>query len=174
VKLMRLRLARLSMAVLVSMSPILGGCTHTYQKQVSCFEPGNDKLMNVVPRTGVYSVKWTGKKSDNLRGVDGTQMLLYKGEMAGFETQENGTVVAVGGQRRIALDGLPGNVRYAVWFGRSKEQTHFGREFDKATEVAARVATGSAIVVGAGLAIGAGFYLESKYGDADSQNEYRR
>jgi hypothetical protein len=139
------------------------GCTKSYLAGVGAYQPGHPKVMMTVPMTGIYSVRLVQDAKGGMPAVDGTETLLYQGELAGFETDDEGQVVATGGQRRIVLDKLPPGTRYCLWYHYTTRQTQFGREVDKALDF-----TGKALVVAGVTAGTVGMLYLAAQDDCDS------
>lgn len=161
-------------ATILSVALSAGGCTQTYKKKVASFHTENEEgLVGKVPMTGVYQVRWARGKGKDYHGVDGTEMLLYRGQSAGFETDDDGSLVAVGAERRIALTYLPDDAKYLVWYHKSKRKTHFGREVDEALDVAGKVAGTTAIVVGGAAVLVGSAYLQLLNSDHQHHRDCR-
>jgi hypothetical protein len=111
-------------AVLVSAVASVG-CVKTREYKVARYEPGTATITQPVPRDGVYKLRW--KVRDDLRRIPEPSRYLLAGTEVGFETEADGTVVALVGDQRIDIGQPPRRVKYCMWHSTLKEETRFGR-----------------------------------------------
>ena len=141
---------------------LAGGCTSTKTRRLARFDTGGDApVLRPAPESGVYKVKYAGRAGHDLHAVGGTGRIVGEGDLIGFTTTPDGTVLAIVGVEQIPLDDLPPEARYCVWSFKEKRATQFTREVGKATDTvghAAAVAGGLALV--GGLVVGQ-LYLDS-------------
>lgn len=127
------------------------GCTKLEIAQLGHYRVGEPSLLGIIPKTGIWDIRWATHPGAPLRTLDGTQTLLVQGEKAGFEADPEAGVIGVGGERRLNLERLPAQAQVLVWYHREKRETQFGREVDKAmafTGEAAKIAAAAALVGG--------------------------
>src|SRR5262249_50841879 len=142
---------RLTSICLISAMICGSGCMKYDKSQVAGYTLGADQSLGVVPKGGIYSVRWTDHPGGALQAMDGTDIMLDHGDLAGFVKDEEGKLVAISGPRHLALDQLPAKARYVVWYHNERVKTQFGKEVDKAANV-----TGQVLVTTAGIVVIAG------------------
>jgi hypothetical protein len=130
-------------------SVVLCGCTKTYVRKVARYNLGDAPTSEIVPRTGIYAVKYTSEAAGKSHKIDASERLMVKGERLGFATDEKGRIVGLAGDQRIKIYDLPDDARSVVWYHKSNEQTQFGREMEKASKAGRALAVGTAVIGGA-------------------------
>src|SRR5256885_7344451 len=93
----------------------VAGCTKTYVHKVATYTIGGAAVRQPVPRTGVYTVRWTdGRESHDI--VD-TARVFRAGMMVGFAPTTNRSPLAIAGDERIELaDLLPPDAVQCLWY----------------------------------------------------------
>lgn len=121
------------------------GCTKTISHPVAAYYPGNmAPTTQPVPRTAVYSIRFLDEKGRKFGGVPGSQRLLQAGDHVGFEMDDEGAIVAIAANEKLALDVPPRSGM--VWSTTYHKPTQFSKEVAKA-------ATGTAKAAGAATGI---------------------
>ena len=127
------------------------GCTSTRVKRVARFEPadGPALVQRQAPESAAYKVKFADGSGDELRTLGGSKRIVRRGDLLGFTTSAEGTVIAIAGEEQFPLNKLPPSARYCVWVSREERQTQFARELNKAATTAAVGTLVTVIVAGA-------------------------
>ncbi len=102
---------------------------------------------------GTYTALWTESDRKHLHEIPGSDRFVHTGERLGFKRLGDGQVIAVHGDVRLPLNGVPATAKYVVWRNTAKVRTQFGREVDKVGEGTLHVVQGTALVlIGVGVA----------------------
>jgi hypothetical protein len=145
----------ISSALVVSM--MLSGCIKTMNYRVAKYSPGELPTTQPAPETAMYKVRIQDEHRQ-WKKVDGTARVIAAGQTLGFRTDGIGVVHAMAGDEAIPLR-IPIHRRIA-WVARVEKQTQFGREVEKASASAEKIAVGAAVI---GI-VGAGIYFTWRYG----------
>ena len=128
---------------------LAGGCVATQRQKMARFRPESSagRVARVAPDSGVYKVKWRGGEGDEWKTLEGTKRIVRRGQRLGFESAPDGGVVAVAGNERFLLVGLPASAEQCAWYVKTEEETPFSKEVKQfARTVAGAVATGAVFV----------------------------
>jgi hypothetical protein len=131
-----------AIAILLIASIFLSGCTTMRNTKVAKYPIGQPERLATITEPGIYKVRWTRHSTDwdDLHPIHGTSRYMPVGTVVGFETQPDGTLVAIAGEERIVLDHLPARATLCLWHRRYEAPTQFSdsanqflTEFAKAT-----------------------------------------
>ena len=154
---------RRSISLLISAVMLVTGCTRAYTTKIARLGSNDTRITELVPRTGMYKVKWTHNSSKNLHGIDETSVILREGDTVGFKRQDDGTILARAGEKLFELEDVPETAKYLVWYSKMDGQTQFGREMNKLGKCAGYVAAGAVVAGGAaGFAVAEGELLSTR------------
>ena len=132
---------------------LAAGCTKTRVASVGRMEaPGTQQLQSV-RYSGEYVAKWTPSNKKKLKTIPGSSRFVHAGDQLGFEYTEDGQLLAVHEDARIALANMPAGARYVVWQNKQKVKTQFARECEKAGQATGQVLLIGGIVTVIGLVI---------------------
>jgi hypothetical protein len=152
----------------VACMALTAGCVKTRQYKVARYEAGAEPLAQLIPRDGWYKVKW--KVRDEYKGVDHTARYLTAGTPVGFETSDDGTVVARVHNERTPVGEPRRKAKYCCWHHESKEPTQFAIELREALGAAGEVVQ----VLAIGGAVTGIAAMELFDGDDDCEPDYLR
>jgi hypothetical protein len=124
--------ARTATSLLLIIAMLGTGCVQTRQERLARYEPGSPPIYRVIPRSGVYKVKW--KFGDEYKTASGTWRYFVQGTPVGFQTQDDGTVVALAGDQKIPLGPAPRHTKYCCWYQKFEEETQFAKEIRQAAQ----------------------------------------
>ena len=164
---------------LLFLSLAAGGCMRTQTRRVARYDTGPRvfPVQRQAPETAEYKVKYAGAAGHELHAVGGTKRIVGEGDVLGFATEDDGTVVAIAGEERIPLRHLPASARYCVWSYKERGPTQFTKEVGKATDTVATVtAVAGATALVAGLVVAEVYFdsLHDKDDDDDCDDRERR
>jgi hypothetical protein len=140
--------AVMRLVLIAAICSIACGCTKTVMYKVVRLAPGKTEISKPVAVTSVYKVGYADEKK-KYHSIGGTARLLNRGTPVGFTADEEGKLYAIAAEEMIPVSAPPGKT--LVWYSREKEQTHFGKESEKAMAKAGVVAEGAAV---AGVVVG--------------------
>ncbi len=149
-------------SALIGATILCGGCTKTTVQKIARYQLGDEPTTELVRKTGVYAVKYVSGSSSQSHKIDASERLMDKGERLGFATDEHGKIVGIAGEQRIPIYDLPPDAQSVVWYHKSKQQTQFGREMEKAGQTAGEIGTVAAVGTLAGVAIIGGAMLDNQ------------
>jgi hypothetical protein len=163
---MRLRPAILLAGVMMIGAIALSGCVRTREIKLVRYGAGNEPALRTITQSGVYRIKW--KIDDKFKSAAVKPRYLTAGTPVGFETAEDGTVIAIAGEQRIRVGREPPRAQYCCWYQRWKEESRFGIEV---REFVVAAVVGSAVVGGTIAALTVDAYLNQ---DRDRKDRYRQ
>ena len=97
---------------------VAGGCG-AEERMYGGFRVGSPEVLTSAGHDGRYEVKWSAWDGGRLTAAAGTGRHVAAGTPVGFATGPAGHPVAVAGDERIPLDGLPAEARHLVWSTRA-------------------------------------------------------
>src|SRR4051812_31290499 len=103
---------------------IAGGCMDSSVARVGQHKlsvPVGTASTEFVHEPGLYKVKWVASK-DRSGTVEGSERFFAGGDRVGFETTQEGTLVAIAGNEKFPLEApLPQDARRIVWYTKRED-----------------------------------------------------
>src|SRR5688572_9548703 len=114
------------------------GCTRLVSHRVAVYQPGGDSVVQTIPETAIYSIRFLDLKGNKVGGIPGSHRFLKEGETVGFWTDEHGHTYGLSTIYSFRIDLPKGHG--AVWSSHYKKQTQIGKEVEKAAGAAGKAA----------------------------------
>lgn len=115
----------------------LTGCMKTGIERVVRFQPGgggDQAVVHAAPEGSSYKVKYADASGGGLKTVPGSRRGVGRGEPLGFQTADDGTLLAVAGDETFPL-GVPADrVHHVVWCRRVQRPRQFFVEAGRAAQ----------------------------------------
>ena len=147
---------------------LVTGCARWPERTHARYEVGAPAKLRPAADGGLYGVKWSATPDGQRQPVRDAQRVIGQGATIGFAPDDAGRVLAVAGDERFVLDGLPEQARYCFWATRAPVQPGSDEAGGGAALAEQRV--GDALRAIAGLGMLVAFHSLDGLVDACSSN----
>jgi hypothetical protein len=106
-------------------------------QRVVRFQPGageDQAVVHAAPAASSYKVKYADASGGALKSVPGSRRGVGRGEPLGFQTADDGTLLAVAGDETFPLEVPAGRVHHVVWCRRVQKPRQFFVETGRAAQ----------------------------------------
>jgi hypothetical protein len=149
------------------------GCARKYVAKVAPFERGKSAIVvKPAPRSGMYRVQFLADDHYIKDAGVTPARWVQKGEPVGFREDEDGTVVAIAGEKELPVVGVPEQATHVMWYHKSKKPTQFGKSMSKTGEFMQQLMLATAVGIGAVALGGLALYSLAHDDDCDETPSY--
>jgi len=126
-----------SIVVAALLAAGVAGCMKGGLQRVARFAPGeggDGAVRRPAPAASSYKVKYADAAGGELKTVPGSKRGVGRGEPLGFQTADDGTLLAVAGDETFPLEVPAGRVHHVVWCRRVQRPRQFFVETGRAAQ----------------------------------------